>query len=43
MNDEAKAFYARKFFPHLLPIYGILCVESILRNRRPILLIVKPK
>ncbi len=34
MTDEAIAFYAHKFFPHLTPECGKNVVIAILANRR---------
>ena len=33
MNKHAIQFYARKFFPHLGRVYGVLCVKAVLRGR----------
>lgn len=30
MNDQAIAYYAAKYFPHLLPIHGQACIRAIL-------------
>ncbi len=32
MNEQAIAFYAKKFFPHLLPVYGRLAVIAALKQ-----------
>lgn len=34
MTEQAKLFYAAKFFPWLLPRFGVMCIEAILNNRR---------
>lgn len=32
MNDQAITYYAKKFFPHLTPQYGRLCIIAILES-----------
>jgi hypothetical protein len=33
MNEEAKVYYAKKFFGHLTPTCGVRAVEAALANR----------
>lgn len=35
MNAQAIDFYAKKFFPHLLPDYGRLSIQSVLKTPAP--------
>ncbi len=32
--DSALLQWAKQFFPHLLPQYGVLCVVEMMRHRR---------
>ena len=33
MSKEAIAYYAAKYFPHLMPVHGEECIKAILRSR----------
>jgi len=34
VTEQTIAYYAREFFPHLLPEYGRAAIIAILNNRR---------